>query len=586
MIFLILLISSLLFLEKKTDIKENSALVLTIAGNVVEKERGIDPFSQFLDKSLGLDEFPSEILLQDILDVIHSAANDKRISCIVLNLKKMGNVGFNHLHIIGEALQQFKNSGKQIIAADDFYNQKQYFLASYANKIFLSPAGFVQIKGFGFFRLYFRDALEKLKINFHVVKVGDYKSAVEIFTRDSMSANARRQNKIWLSSLWNNYTQDITERRRLPPESLDNLANNISTKLLLTDGDMARLALENGLVDELKTRNEVRKFLTTLSASDPETDFRQVSLFDYLKKIKRSYLPAETTKDKVGIIIASGNIVDGKGPPGTLGGDSLSHIIRRAKHDKSIKAVVLRINSGGGSLFASEMIRYEILDLKKQGKPLVVSMGSIAASGGYLISADSDEIWASPVSLTGSIGIFGAFPTFENSLASIGIQSDGIETTNIASEANLTRPLSPIVKEAMQLRVNQGYKKFLTIVSKGRKINMESLESLAQGKVYTGKKAQELGLVDKLGTLEDAIKSAAEKAGLVDYTPQYVQRSSTLAEKLLLQFSTHVVSLIKIEQLPTPFINAIKRLHSSLSEQIHFNDPKGLYSQTMSYDFY
>ncbi len=584
-LLLVLAIATSLFFDKKTIIKDKSALILTIAGNVVEEKKDIDPIGEFLNESLDLDEFPSEVLLQDILDVIHYASRDDKITCLVLKLKKMGNIGLNQLEVIGEALQLFKDRGKQVIAADDSYLQKQYYLASYANKIFINPAGFIDIKGFSFYRLYLREALEKLKINFHVVRVGDYKSAVEVFTRDSMSSNARKQNRMWLSSLWTNFTSQVTSQRSLPPESLDNLANSIATKLAETNGDSALLALQSGLVDEIQTRSEVRTYLATLSSPDSVHDFRQVSFRNYLKTVERSYQIVETTKDKVGLIVASGNIVDGKRQTGTIGGDSLSNTIRRAKRDKSIKAVVLRINSGGGSLFASETIRHEILELKKMGKPFIVSMSTLAASGGYLISSDSDEIWASPVSLTGSIGIFGVVPTFENSLTNLGVQSDGIGTTNIASANNLTRPLSPILKEAMQLKVNHGYDRFLTIVSKGRKIDKSSLEYLAQGKVYTGKKAQELGLIDKLGTLQDAIKSAAHKAGLKDYSVQYVARTLTFKEKLFNQFSTTIASFFKAQTFSQPLVKRFYTMFAPLREIFYLDDPSGLYAHCIIADY-
>jgi len=584
-ILFILIVAASLFFEKKISVKNNSALVLTISGNVVEEKKELDPLGEFFNEQLGMEEFPSEILLQDILDVINHGATDKKISCMVLDLKKMNHVGLNQLNVIGDALQKFKSSGKQIIAADDSYSQKQYYLASYANKIFLNPAGKVQITGFGLYRLYFREALEKLKINFHVFRVGEYKSAVEVLTRDTMSSQDRQQSRIWLASLWDSYTSHVTTQRSLPSKSLDNFANNISTKLAVTDGDSARLALESGLIDEIKNRSEIRSYIATLSAPDSVDDYRKVSFRNYLKSIKRSYQKDDTVKDKIGIIVASGNILDGRRPVGIIGGDSLSDLIRRARRDQSIKAVVLRINSGGGSVFASEIIRQEILDLKNSGKPIIISMGSMAASGGYWISADADEIWASPVTITGSIGIFGALPTFENSLADMGIQSDGVGTTTIASANNMTRPLSPILKETIQLQVNHGYNRFLTIVSQGRKIDKSSLDQIAQGRIFTGKKALELGLVDKLGTLQDAIKSAAEKAALKEYSPQYVSKSSSLKEKLLNSLSIQIVSFLKVEHLPPSFLKTVYQIFVGKKPGIIFNDPNGLYAHCMINDF-
>ncbi len=584
-ILLVLFIIGSLFIDKAPLIKTNSALVLSINGDVVEEKEELKPFEDILFDSLDIEDIPAEVLLQDILDVINSSSKDPRISCLVLKLKKMGNIGLDQLQVIGSTLEQFKQSGKKIIAIDDMYRQKNYYLASFADKIFLNPAGSVEITGFGLYRLYLRDAIEKLRVNFHVFRVGEYKSAVEVITRNSMSSIVRQQNRTWLTSLWNDYTDTITTQRSLAPRALDSYTNNFSTKLAVEDGDRAQLALKTGLVDEIKQRPEIRSYLATQSAPDKIYGFRQISFRNYLKTINRSYQSSDTAKDKVGIIIASGTILNGKQSAGRIGGDSLSEAIRKAKQDKSIKAVVLRVRSGGGSLFASEIIRQELLALKKSGKPLVISMGSIAASGGYFIAADGDEIWASPSTITGSIGIFAAIPTFENSLAKMGIASDGLGTTSIASARNLAKPLSPSIKEAIQLSVNHGYSRLLDTVSKGRNIDRDSLSQMAQGKLFTGKKALELGLVDKLGTLQDAIKSSAQRAGLTDYSAEYVSRAVSLAEKLVNHFSTSMAAIVKACSPLHPFLKEIMQLIQPLNKHIFFNDPHGIYAHCMIDEF-
>ncbi len=584
-IVIALLIIGSFFIEKTPQVKENSALVLAINGDVVEEKEKLEPLEHLLLDRLDIEDLPTEVLLQDILDVINHATIDPKINCLVLKLQKMGSIGLDQLQVIDDALKKFKKSGKKIIAIDDRYKQKQYYLASSADKIFLNQAGAVEINGFGHYRLYFREALEKLRINFNVFKVGEYKSAIEIFTRDSMSSIVRQQNRIWLTSLWNDYTTRITKNRSLPPRALDSYTNNFSTRLAVEDGDRARLALNAGLVDEIKSRSEIGSFLAAMTAPDAIRGFRQISFRNYLKTIDRSYQIEETPKDKIGIIIANGTILNGKHSAGKIGGDSLANTIGKAKRDKSIKAVVIRVRSGGGSLFASEIIRQEILSLKKSGKPLVISMGSVAASGGYMIAADGDEIWASPSTITGSIGIFAAIPTFEDSLADYGIKSDGISTTAIASPYNLTRPLSPQVKEAIQLSINHGYNRFLDIVSKGRNIDRGSLEQMAQGRIFTGKKAIEFGLIDKLGTLQDAIDSCAKRAGLSDYSAQYVSRKLSIKEKLMHRFSATVASAAKIYSPLGQYIHFVSKQLFPLKEQIFFNDPYGIYAHSMINDY-
>lgn len=577
--FVILIVIALVFDEEKI-IEQDSSLLLSITGDIVEEKQLTDPFGEFLDNSLGFSTLPQETLLQDIIDAIDTAADDQRIGSIVLDMSRMGSSSLNQLQDIGESLQRFKDSGKQVIAAEDFYSQQKYYLATFADFIFLNPMGLVDLHGFASYRLFFKDAIEKLKINYHVFRVGTYKSALEPLTRNTMSEEAKQQNREWLNSVWKQYSSEIIERRNLQEHIFDQYTNDISTLLRESEGDTANLAVETGLVDELKTRYELNVFLAQLSGGGEKSKFRHIPFKEYLKQITRSYSQPKE-KNSIGIIIAQGNILTGEQPPGTIGSETLIKRIRKAKEGKHIKALVLRIDTGGGSVVASEIIRRELLNYKETGKTLVVSMASMAASGGYWISANADEIWAHPTTLTGSIGIFGAIPTFEDSLAHLGIYSDGVGTTNLSSGLNLTQPLSDELKSAIQLNIENGYQRFLDIVSTGRGITKEKTMKLAEGRVFDGRTAQKLGLVDKLGNLENAIAAAAALEGLDDYAVQYIQKDLTLTEMLLENLQQNVQTLLPDLKMPATIRTSLRAIQKATADIPLFQDPKGMYAHCL-----
>lgn len=577
---IIFIIFSLFARKGEQSFEHNSALLLSIQGDIVEEKQISDPLEGLLDESLGFTSLPQETLLQDILDSIDSAADDSRINSIVLDLSDMGSCSLNQLRDIGSALITFKNSGKQVIAAEDFYSQNKYFLASYADEIYLNPVGVIDLHGLATYRLYFKDALEKLKVNYHVFRVGTFKSALEPLTRSSMSDEAKSQNLSWLNVLWQEFTSDIALRRNIKLEVLDRYTNNISTMLEATGGDAAQLALDTHLVDGLKTRHELTTYLKELTGDSHNRNFRYVTLKEYLKEVDRSYYK-KSYSNSVGIIVAQGNILTGDQPPGNIGSESLVRLIRKAKNDSQVKAVVLRIDSGGGSVVASEIIRRELQELKKSGKTFVVSMASMAASGGYWISAEADEIWAHPTTLTGSIGIFGAIPTFEKSLAQLGVYSDGVGTTNLSSGLNITKPLSPEVEKAIQLSIEHGYNKFIDIVAAGRSIDRDKLELIAQGRVFDGINAKKLGLVDQLGNLDDAISAAASLEGLDTYSVSYIRSSETFTDKLLEQLQQNIKILVSNLQFPNNVKEYFKLSPLSPTPFSLFDDPKGLYAHCL-----
>jgi protease-4 len=582
--FIIVSIVSRFASDQETIGPAKGALILSLSGNIVEEKQPIDPFSAMLNETFDLNTLPDETLFQDILDAIESAETDDNVSLILLDLSKLGSVGLNQLKSIGIALNSFKESGKKVIAAEDAYEQKAYYLASFASEIYLNPMGAVDLHGIGSYRLFFKDGLDKLRINYNIFRVGTFKSALEPVMRNSMSPAARSQNMTWLTALWQVITTDIIRERKLKPDTIDNYTRNIASELLTAGGDTAQLALNSGLVDGLKSREELRSFLRSLAGAEGIDSFNHIPLQDYLNTIPRSFVSPPDENGNIGIIVAEGSILNGDKPVGVIGGDSMAKMIREARNDAHINALVLRIVSGGGSVFASEIIRQEILEFRKTGKPLVVSMGAMAASGGYWIAADADKILASAVTLTGSIGIFAAIPTFEDSLGEIGVYSDGVGTTTLAAGLDITRPLSPLLKEAIAINLRHGYDQFLEIVGNGRGIKRQQVMALAEGRVFDGKAALQLGLVDELGNLDDALDAAADLAGLEDYSASYIRRPLSAQEEFLQFFQGTVAYLFQNSSIPPVLLNTLNRLLEPVSEFTSLNDPKGLYAHCLVQD--
>jgi protease-4 len=579
-LLLVVFLIALVFFESGNEVPEGAALVLSPEGNIVEQKT-----ETVLSSDIFGDAAREETLLKDIIDVIDYAKDDKRIELMVLDLRKMGNAGISKLQSIGAALERFSASGKPIYAYGDYFNQNQYYLAAHADRLYLSPMGAVLLNGFGLYRLYYKTALDKLKIQFHVFKVGTYKSALEPVTRDSMSEYAKEANFGWLSVLWDAYKSDVAQGRQFNPQSLDDYINNISEYLAQADGDTAVMALNLGLVDELKTRDEVRQELIEQVGEDPdEPTFKQIAFDEYLKHIRPKLMKSHPAKDKVGIIVASGIIMDGEQPAGRIGGDSMADLLVRAREDDKVKAVVVRIDSGGGSATASEVISREIELTREAGKPVYVSMGSVAASGGYWIAAPADKIWATPTTITGSIGIFGAFPTFEKSLKSLGITSDGVGTTKLSDAFDPSRPLNELVAQSMQQIIEQGYRRFIRRVAEGRNMSPEAVEKIAEGRVWAGTTAKELGLVDEIGSLQDAIRAVAETVGLKDYETTYITQPLTTREQLIQRIKRFIVGIFgALNAADHPLSRLYDRFVDTKFDQIlRADDPVGQYAYCLN----
>ena len=513
---------------------QRAALLLNLSGSVVDQRSPVDPLQALLVESTPASH---EVLLRDLLDAIEFATQDSAITALVMELDALMYVGISKTQEIVTALEKFRATGKPIVAVGDYYSQDQYLLASHADEIIVHPLGGVALEGFSSYRNYFKDALEKLSVNVHVFRAGEFKSAVEPFERNDMSAGERRVTERWLSQLWHQYTSAVETGRELAPGSVDDYINHFAERLKASQGDAARAALQAGLVDQLLGRDEANDYLVGVVGAENDEGLYEAIEFERYVARKRPLSLSGPEGDRVAVITAKGTIMPGEQPPGEIGGDTLARLIRSAVEDEGVKAIVLRVDSGGGSLFASEVIRRQVSEARDSGIPVVVSMGAVAASGGYYIAAEADEIWATPATITGSIGVFAAFPTFENLLQRVGVHTDGVGTTELAGALRPDRPLNPELVEALNSGVDFAYRSFLDIVARGRDMTAEQVEPLAAGRVWSAVDAQEKGLVDKLGSLDEAIASAAQLAGVTDYEIEYRDMPLSPQELLLKQLA-------------------------------------------------
>ncbi|ENY5533990.1 signal peptide peptidase SppA [Salmonella enterica] len=552
------------------------ALLLDISGVIVDK-----PSTNHRLGALGRQLFGAssnrlqENSLFDIVNAIRQAKDDRNITGIVLDLKNFTGADQPSMRYIGKALREFRDSRKPVFAVGENYSQGQYYLASFANKIWLSPQGQINLHGFATNGLYYKTLLDKLKVSTHVFRVGTYKSAVEPFIRDDMSPAAREADSRWIGELWQNYLNTVSTNRQISPQQLFPGAQAIIDGLTSVGGDTAKYALDHKLVDALLSSADVEKALTKqFGWSKTENNYRAISYYDYSLKT-----PADNG-GTIAVIFANGAIMDGEETPGNVGGDTTASQIRDARLDPKVKAIVLRVNSPGGSVNASEVIRAELAAVKAAGKPVVVSMGGMAASGGYWISTPANYIVASPSTLTGSIGIFGVINTVENSLSSIGVHSDGVSTSPLA-EISMTKALSPEVQQMMQLSIEYGYKRFITLVAEARKRTPEQIDKIAQGHVWTGQDAKANGLVDKLGDFDDAVAKAAALAKLKQWHLDYYQNEPTVLDMIMDSMTGSVRAMLPEAiqaMLPAPLVSAANTVKAEGDKLAAFNDPQNRYA--------
>ena len=564
------------FSSTTTEHATRGALLLDITGVVVDKPSASSKLGVIGRQLFGASsDRLQENSLFDIVNTIRQAKDDRNITGIVMDLKNFAGADQPSMQYIGKALREFRDSGKPVFAVGDNFSQGQYYLASFANKIYLSPQGSVDLHGFATNGLYYKSLLDKLKVSTHVFRVGTYKSAVEPFIRDDMSPAAREADSRWIGELWQNYLDTVAANRQIPAQQVFPGAQAMLDGLTRVDGDTAKYALDNKLVDALASSAEVEKMLTKqFGWSKADKNYRSVSYYDYTLKT-----PADTG-DSIGVIFANGAIMDGEETPGNVGGDTTAAQIREARLDPKVKAIVLRVNSPGGSVSASEVIRSELAAAKAAGKPVVVSMGGMAASGGYWISTPASYIVANPSTLTGSIGIFGVINTVENSLDSIGVHTDGVATSPLA-DISITKALPPEVQQMMQLSIENGYKRFITLVADARKTTPEQIDKIAQGHVWTGQDAKANGLVDSLGDFDDAVAKAAELGKLKQWHIEYYQDEPTFVDMVMDSMSGSVRAMLPDAiqtMLPPPLASAASAVKAESDKLAAFNDPQNRYA--------
>ena len=592
-LFLLLVIVFFVSLSSDDDqiiVENGSVLRLNLNGPIVEEKTYIDPVEAAISDATSGSEAPSEILLDDIVEVINEATKDDRISVILLDLQEMPKAHLNKLKQITKAIDAFKQAGKKVIASGYYYTQAQYYIASHADEIAMHPYGSVGIEGYGMYPLYFKDALEKLEVTQHIFRVGTFKSAVEPFIRNDMSDAAKEANRVWLGALWSEYKQDVAAVRPFDESNFDETMDVYLEKMKAADGDAGKYALDHQWVDSLKTNQQVRKQLIDLVGTQEDgKTFKQVSFREYLSLIKPPIEIDNPITEKVAVVVAKGTIVDGERKAGEIGGDSTAALLRKARLDDKVKAVVLRIDSGGGSMFASEVIRAEVLALKAAGKPVIASMSSVAASGGYWIASAANEIWAAPSTITGSIGVFGTFMTFEKTLSKIGVYSDGVATTEMAG-FSITRPLNEKMGQVIQMNVEEAYGRFLNVVADARNMTPEQVDKIAQGRVWIASQALELGLVDKLGDKQGAIEAAAALAKLNHYEVKTIKQDLSSQEKMIQNIfgNASIKPMLGLQTQKTSVLatqanlqSVINQLSTEVENLKDYNDPQGVYARCL-----
>lgn len=544
LVFLVIIVVLLfmIFGGGAKPLASKTALVMELKGEMVEQHSAT--VRETLMSGIGAGETRRTVQLRDVLSVLDNAAKDSNISTVLLILDEFDVSGMANLHEMGAAIDRVRAAGKKVIAWGGSYDQKKYLIASHANEVYVHPMGMVMLEGFGRHRNYYRDALDKLGVTVNLIKVGTFKSFAEPYIGNGPSPAAAEADAYLYNALWASYTAEVEKFRKLPAGAINQGIDKLPETLAAANGNAAQVALDAKLVDGIKTRDEVRDMLMKQGVRDPAIkSFRQVSFGDYLARN-----PQKMFGNAVGVIVAEGSISDGTAGPGAIGGLSTANLIRRAREDDQIKSIVLRINSPGGSAYGSELIRRELELTRAAGKPVVVSMGGVAASGGYWISMASDEVIADPSTVTGSIGVFTILPTAEKVADKLGIHSAGTTTTWLADSYDPLRPLDPRFAQLIQSSVNHVYSEFTTRAASARKMPVAAVDAVAQGRVWTGTQAKERGLVDRLGSYNDALASAAARAKLgKEFRVAYIERQGNPFERLLQSFGVSATTAVNIQ---------------------------------------
>jgi protease-4 len=512
---------------------DRGALVIRPSGDIVEQLSG-EPLQRAINEAQ--DQSAPQTLLWDLTHAIRSAAKDSRVQALLIETDDLDSVGLPETEELAAAIGEFRRAGKKVIAHGSYFLDRQYYLAAQADEVYLDPQGFVLLSGYGRYRMYFKDAIDKLSVDVHLIRAGKFKSAAEPFIRRDMSPEEREESSAYLQALWKGYRTGVGAARRLDPEAINAYANGYAAAVHQAGGDTGRVALAAGLVTGLRTGAQIEKRMTELVGTDNDRhNFNAIAFDDYLHVLKTEEHLHRSADNAVGVIMVSGTILDGTQPSGTVGGDSTAALLRQAREDNAIKAVVLRIDSPGGSVLASEQIYREVQALRAAGKPVVASMGEVAASGGYYIAAPADEILASPNTITGSIGVFAVVPTIDRTLSKLGVRVDGVGTTALSGALRVDRPLQPEIEGLLQAGVDHSYAEFLQHVADGRHQTTAAIDEIAQGRVWAGSDALRLHLIDRLGNYDDAVHAAAQRAKMgKGYDVRIVEPELSFTEQLLM----------------------------------------------------
>ncbi|NGX15470.1 signal peptide peptidase SppA [Wenzhouxiangella sp. XN24] len=580
LMLLVLLVLVLIFAQRPGPLPDAFVLVLNPQGVLVEQYTG-EPLERALEAAQGLEA--GQVLVSELVQVIEDAAGDARVTAIHFELDGFQGGSLDKLERVAATLDRFRETGKPVVASGAYIGQPQLYLGAHADELYLDPAGAMFFQGYGFYRNYFREALDKLSIDWHVFSAGEAKSYGEPYVRNSMSAAARENMQPIADGMWAAWRAAVADARGLEPELLDDFANNILSRLRAAGGDLAQAALEAGLADGMRTIADLEQRLAETGGRDEDGDYVGVGADEYQAALQltANVQGVEDDTPAVGLIVAQGDILPGYQPPGSIGDDSLRELLRAAADDEDIQAVVLRVDSGGGSALASEAILREIEMLRVAGKPVVVSMGGVAASGGYMISIAADEIWAHPTTVTGSIGVVAMLPNFGRLMDNVGVSVDGVGTHRYTGELRLDRPLADETKEAFEVMVEGVYVRFKGLVAEHRGLRGEQVQRYAEGRVWLGEVAQEAGLVDRLGTLDDALASAADMAGLgEDFRVETIEATPDFAERLMADFLSSAIRAgwvswpsSWLERLPS----SVRSVVADIERLGELSDPRNLY---------
>ena len=555
-------------------LKPDSTLVIRPYGNVVEQFT-TTALDRAIEEATGQER--SETRLRDMLEAIHRAAGDSDISQLVIDPNYLRSIGLAALNDLGNALDAFRSTGKPVIALAGFLGQNQYYLASLADEIWLNPNGTIWIDGYSNYRQFYREGLEKLAVEINLFRAGKYKSAMEPYIRDDMSEEAKEAGKFWLNDLWQQYVEAVAKNRGLILNSLQESIDDLPNQIESVDGDFAKYAMNLGLVDRLMTGPQARQELARRGTPDQAGDsYRAVGMQDYLDLTESQKVFSNARR--IAIVVAEGEIVNGNFPIGRIGSVSTSEQLRRAARDEDVAAVVLRLNSPGGDAYASEVLRLELQQVRDAGKTVVISMGNVAASGGYWMAMAADEVWASPATITGSIGVYGLLPTFGATLDKIGVHTDGFGTTEMAGKLRLDMPLDEGIARVFQSSTERVYRQFLNLVATARVKSIEEIDEVAQGQVWSGQQAAERGLIDKTGTFQDAIKASARIAGLGDnYQIEWIEPEQSALDKFFMDFMSNAVAKLEFT-VSKPVNMPVSWLQDMLDDLQFITDQQGKFT--------